>query len=124
LPICLIGSAVTYFPQSLVQDVWQLLVLRLLLGLFIGGLMPSAFALVTKVVPQNRRGSAFGFIGTATSLANFMGPMSAAGLVAFWSLRQVFFVTAVLYFLAFLWVLVGFRRYHSELMGDAKVSST
>lgn len=61
LPICLLGAAAAYVPQAFVHQVWQLLALRVLLSVFLGGLMPSANTLVAKVVPMEKRGAAFGF---------------------------------------------------------------
>jgi len=60
LTVCLVGASLSYFPQCLVQQVWQLLLLRMLLGVFLGGLMPSANALLAGLVTQERRGAAFG----------------------------------------------------------------
>jgi MFS family permease len=114
LPVCLLGAALAYFPQGAVQDVWQLLGLRILLGLFLGGLMPSTYGLVSKIVPPERRGSAFGIVATATSLANFVGPLSAGGIATYWPLHIVFFVTGGLYALTFVWGFWGTRRHRDE----------
>lgn len=48
---CLLGACLAYLPQAFVQNVWQILLLRMLLGMFLGGLMPAANALVAELVP-------------------------------------------------------------------------
>ncbi len=110
LMACLAGASLSYFPQSLVNQVWQLLLLRMLLGLFLGGLMPSANALLAGLVPQERRGAAFGLAATANSMANAIGPLSGAFFASFWGMRSVFLATGVLFALSFGWVSWGLRR--------------
>ncbi|MGE5620686.1 MAG: MFS transporter [Sphingomonadaceae bacterium] len=110
LPVCLVGAAVTYFPQGMVQQVWQLLLLRGLLGLFLGGLMPSANALLAGAVPRERRGAAFGLSSAAQAMANFVGPLSGAAITTHLGLRSIFAITGALYILAYGWVIAGFRR--------------
>lgn len=110
LPICLAGAAIAYLPQAFVRDVWQLLTLRMLLGVFLGGLMPSANALVARTVPQERRGAAFGLTSMASSSANAVGPLLAAFITTHWGVRAVFLATTGLFGLAYAVVAVGFRR--------------
>lgn len=109
LLVCLLGAAASYFPQSLVDSTWQLLVLRMTLGLFIGGLMPSANALVAARVPPERRGSAFGLTATAGSLANGVGPLTGAAIATTLGIRAVFVATACLFVACWGWALAGLR---------------
>lgn len=110
LPICMLGAAVSFFPQAFVQQVWQLLLLRMILGIFLGGLMPTANALVASTVPAERRGAAFGLTATSTAMANAVGPMAGAGVTTYWGMRSVFLVTGALFGFGYGWVLLGFRR--------------
>ncbi len=114
LPICLLGAAASYFPQAMVEEVWQLLILRLLMGVFLGGLMPSANTLLVRIVPSERRGAAFGLASAAMSLANGIGPLSGAGIATQWGLRAVFLATGALYALASGLVSLSFRRHESR----------
>jgi DHA1 family multidrug resistance protein-like MFS transporter len=116
LPICLVGAAVSFAPQAFVQDVWQLLALRMLLGLFLGGLMPSANALVVALVPSHSRGAAFGLTTTALAMANFAGPLATAGIVGFWGLRAVFIVTTLVFAVASIWVAARLRNFASQVV--------
>ena len=115
LSVCLLGAAISYFPQALVRQVWQLLLLRMLLGVFLGGLMPTANALLAGLVTRQRRGAAFGLTATANALANATGPLTGAAITTQWGIREVFLATGVLFTFAYGWVTVGFRK-HSELL--------
>jgi DHA1 family multidrug resistance protein-like MFS transporter len=109
LPICLLGAAAAYVPQAFVQNVGQLLLLRMLLGVFLGGLMPSANALVAAAVPAERRGAAYGLTATANAFANGVGPLSGAGIATHWGMRAVFLATGALFAVATGWVGIGLR---------------
>ena len=109
LLVCLLGAAATYFPQSLVVSAWQLLVLRMLLGLFIGGLMPSANALVAARVPAERRGSAYGLTAMAGSFANGVGPLAGAAIATHFGIRAVFVATSCLFVACWGWAAAGLR---------------
>lgn len=110
LPICLAGAGLTYFPQAVVDQVWQLLLLRALLGCFLGGLMPSANALIAQTVPDESRGAAFGLSAASSASANAVGPMAGAFIATHLGIRSIFVVTGALFAIGYAWVTVGFRR--------------
>jgi DHA1 family multidrug resistance protein-like MFS transporter len=110
LPLCMLGASLCCLPQSFVHSPTELFALRLVLGLFLGGLMPSTNALLVGLVPSHRRGSAFGLAGTAVSLANAVGPISGAFLGGALGMRSVFVATALLYVLGLSLILRGYRR--------------
>jgi len=111
LLICLAGAALSYFPQAMVGQVWQLLMLRMLLGCFLGGLMPSANALVAGVVPREKRGAAFGITSSSAALSQTVAPVFSAGVASFLGLRAVFLAAGAIYTLALLWAASTFRRH-------------
>ncbi|MGI5834973.1 MAG: MFS transporter [Chloroflexota bacterium] len=111
LTVCLAGATITFFPQAMVQDVFQLVILRSLLGFFLGGLMPTANALIAQASPDARRGSAFGLSSASTSLAHGAGPLMGAGVATHWGLRAVFLATSILFAIAYIWTSHGFRKY-------------
>jgi DHA1 family multidrug resistance protein-like MFS transporter len=111
MPVCLAGATITYFPQAFVQQVWQLMALRMTMGVFLGGLMPTANALVAGLVPQERRGSAYGMTSTASALSHSIGPLMAAFIVTRWGMRPVFLATATIFGLVFCWVTYWLSRH-------------
>jgi MFS transporter, DHA1 family, multidrug resistance protein len=110
LLVCLLGASLSYFPQAFVSELWQFFLLRLLLGFFLGGLMPSANALIAGTVSNDRRGAAFGLSATATSAANFIGPLSGAGIATVWGMHAVFFSTGILFAVALVWSRLVLQR--------------
>jgi DHA1 family multidrug resistance protein-like MFS transporter len=114
LPVCLLGAVLVCLPQALVRSPGELFAMRLALGLFLGGLMPSANALLAGLVPAERRGSAFGLSATAVALANMIGPLSGALLASALGMRSVFVATAALYGVGLVFVLVRFRHLPSR----------
>lgn len=55
LTFALIGAAVTLIPQAFVQNVGQLILIRFLMGIFMGGLLPSVNSLIRSYTPDGWR---------------------------------------------------------------------
>jgi DHA1 family multidrug resistance protein-like MFS transporter len=87
--------------QGLVTDVWQLLLLRALMGAF-AGTVGAATALVASSTPQREMGFSMGFIQMGRFSSQTAGPVIGGLLAAFLGFRETFFFTALLYFAAFL----------------------
>ena len=104
LLICLFGAAMATLPQSFVESYWQFLGLRFVLGMFIGGILPTANAMVGQLVPVGQRGLAYGVTASATFLGCFLGPMSGGIIAASFGIRWVFAVTASVFLANLAWV--------------------
>ncbi len=100
LLIAAVGSTLLYFPQALVSNTDQLLLLRIGLGLFNGALIPSTQAIIGLSTPPERRGIAFGIAASAASLGGAAGPLVGALVAAFLGIRAVFVVTSALLLVA------------------------
>ena len=95
LAICALGAGLSYLPQSLSTDPAQVLVLRALLGFFVGGMLPSANALIALQAPRAAQGAAFGLSATASSLGHALGPLLGAALATTLGLRAVLVVAGL-----------------------------
>jgi len=97
-----LGAGLIYIPQALVVSVVQLIVLRGILGIFDGGLLPSANALIASSSPPERpggrasHGTTYGLIYLANGLGFALGPLAGGLIAATLGLRNVFFVTAAI----------------------------
>jgi len=97
-----LGAGLIYIPQALVVSVVQLIVLRGILGIFDGGLLPSANALIASSSPPERagqrasHGATYGLIYLANGLGFALGPLAGGVIAATLGLRNVFFVTAAI----------------------------
>lgn len=94
----LICAALMFIPHFFVENIWQFLVMRFLLGLSLGGLLPSLNALIQKVSPPGKESTVYGFHNSAISLGNMLGPVTYGILSGWVGIRGVFLITAGLLF--------------------------
>ena len=94
LLICLIGATLTSLPQAFANSYWMFAVERFGVGLFIGAIVPTANALIGRMVPRSDRGTVYGMTASATFLGNSLGPLCGGAIAAWFGLSWVFLVTA------------------------------
>ncbi|WP_339320055.1 multidrug efflux MFS transporter [Paenibacillus sp. FSL R10-2734] len=102
--VALIAAGLLFIPQAFVQNPWQLMGLRFLLGLAAGGLIPSVNILVKKITPDALTGRVFGFNMSAGYLGTFAGSVLGGQVAAWFEIRDVFFITSVLLLINAGWV--------------------
>ena len=95
----LIGAGLLIALMGLVQAVWQLILLRFLMGAF-AGTMGAAAALVAATTPRERVGYAMGTLQTGVFMANMLGPVAGGLVAASLGIRQSFIFCAALYLIA------------------------
>lgn len=96
LIICLIGGALSYFPQALVGSVSALFFFRFVYGLFLGGTIPMINALIGLLTPVNHRGRVYGLTSSAFFLGGFIGPLTGGVMAARLGFLPVFILVATL----------------------------
>ncbi|MFW0766588.1 multidrug efflux MFS transporter MdtG [Trabulsiella odontotermitis] len=104
-----LGMAIVMVLMGLAQNVWQLLILRALLGL-LGGFVPNANALIATQVPRNKSGWALGTLSTGAVSGALLGPLVGGLLADMWGLRPVFYMTASVLFVCFVITLLLIRE--------------
>jgi MFS transporter, DHA1 family, multidrug resistance protein len=104
LLICLAGGALMTLPQAFTQNYWLFTAERFGVGLFIGGLLPTANALVGRLVSRAERGAVYGMTSSAMFMGNSLGPVLGGGVAAWFGLRWVFLLTAAVMALNLVWV--------------------
>ncbi|MDR3602503.1 MAG: multidrug efflux MFS transporter [Desulfosporosinus sp.] len=102
--VALVVAGILYIPQAFVKNPWQLMGLRFLLGLTLGGLNPSINTLVKKITPDSLVGSVFGFTMSAGYLGVFGGAVLGGQVAAYLGIRYVFFITSALLLINAVWV--------------------
>ncbi len=80
-----------------VSSVWQLALLNFLFAFFVGGIDPILKVIMTRIVPAEKRGAAFGLIGSARAFGWFGGALSGGIIAAMFGLRSVFVIIAFLF---------------------------
>ena len=78
--------------------------LRFLLGLAMGGLVPSVNALVKRITPDSLTGRVFGFNMSAQYFGVFGGSILGGEIAACFGIQYVFFITSALLLLNAVWV--------------------
>lgn len=102
--VALIAAGLLFIPQAFVQNPWQLMGLRFLLGLAAGGLVPSVNILVKKITPDTLTGRVFGLNMSAGYLGTFAGSVLGGQVAAWFEIRDVFFITSALLLINAGWV--------------------
>jgi len=97
LLVCLIAATGLAPLHAAATTVWQLLVVRTLMGLALGGMTPSLQAVLTDVTPAQRRGAAFGWLATAGAIGNGGGPLAGSAIAAAFGIPAVFVATAPMF---------------------------
>jgi DHA1 family multidrug resistance protein-like MFS transporter len=114
LLICLLGATITTVPQIFASTYWEFLAERFAVGLFIGGILPTANALIGRSVSRESRGTVYGMTASATFLGNSLGPLTGGLVAASLGLRWVFAVTTVLLAANLLWVWFTVPEYREK----------
>ncbi|MDG5788313.1 MFS transporter [Evansella sp. AB-P1] len=92
----LIFAALVTLPQAFVQSYWQLIIFRFLLGLSLGGLLPSINTLIRYLAPEGMESRTYGFSNSAMYLGNMLGPILGGALASFTGIRSLFIASCIL----------------------------
>ncbi|CUH95943.1 hypothetical protein P22_2031 [Propionispora sp. 2/2-37] len=112
----LVLAGCLFVPQALVENEWQLLGLRFLLGLATAALLPSINTLLKKSTPDAVAGRVFGYNQSAQFLGTFSGAIVGGQIAARFGIAYVFFVTSALLLLNAAWVYCNvFRKLNQKL---------
>ncbi|MCP9332484.1 multidrug efflux MFS transporter [Lentilactobacillus hilgardii] len=94
------GMAIVFFLMGLVTNVWELIGLRLLQGVF-SGYISNANALIATQVPKSKSGQALGTLVTGNVSGTLLGPLLGGILASLFSYRVTFFITGFLLLFVF-----------------------
>jgi len=106
---CMIVASLASFPQGLTQSPMQLLALRFILGLAMGGVSPVASALIAERSPQGRQGGIYGISTSLNALGQAVGPMLGTLVVTWSGLAGVFPASGVILGIVVGWLLFSTR---------------
>ncbi|MCR2806509.1 MFS transporter [Paenibacillus soyae] len=103
LAVSLVGAALAFIPQAMADTVWQLLLARFGLGLFLGGLIPAVNSLIRKYTPDGMESRAYSFNSSTLSLGNMIGPIAGGALSGYIGIHGLFYVSGALMLLNGAW---------------------
>lgn len=113
-------SVLLLIPMSLVQNPWQLGILRFLLGAADGALLPAVQTLLVYNTSNQIAGRIFSYNQSFRDIGNVTGPLIGAAISASHGFRAVFLVTAgvVLFNVVYSWISLRSRPERVRLPGD------
>ncbi|MCC7667007.1 multidrug efflux MFS transporter [Liquorilactobacillus satsumensis] len=95
------GMAIVIAAMGLVTNVTQLILLRLLQGVF-SGYVSNSNALIATETPKQSSGKALGILITGNVTGTLFGPLVGGVVAAIFGYRLTFFLTGLILFLVFL----------------------
>jgi DHA1 family multidrug resistance protein-like MFS transporter len=101
--VCAMGL---YLLHNLVNAGWQLLVLQALVGVALGGIIPSLSALLATITHSGEAGAVYGLDNSINAAGRSIAPMLGSGIAYWFTLRTTFTATAILFLIT---ALIGLR---------------
>ncbi len=90
-------TALFFFPQTLVDKPWELLILYTVTGAGIGGLTPSLSSLLARLSKPSDAGGVYGIDNSITAAGRTAAPLIASLVAAWFGLRWVFCATGLVF---------------------------
>lgn len=89
-------AGLAYLPQSLVTSPWQLLALQALMGVALGGVIPTISALLARYSTEGQEGAVYGLDNSVQAAARALAPLAGAGVALAFGLRATFIASGLL----------------------------
>ncbi|WP_246476447.1 MFS transporter [Salicibibacter cibi] len=96
LLLLLVLSGLFFIPQAFVTELWQLVLLRFLYGIQVGGLIPCTTAYIRQVCPVSMQGEVLGYNQSFRFLGNVIGPVSGGVIASSFGIPAVFIFSGIL----------------------------
>jgi MFS family permease len=109
-------AGIVYFPGAFVTNIWQLIILRFLLGIAIGGIVPTRIAYIRQEAPVTMQGEVLGYNTSLRFLGNIIGPALGGALAGWFGISSIFFVTSSLLLITGFIMLVTYYK-HEKVDG-------
>jgi MFS transporter, DHA1 family, multidrug resistance protein len=97
LIICLVLAVIFFIPQAFVTNIWQLVFLRFLYGIQVGGLIPCMTAYIRQLAPLSIQGEILGYNQSFRFLGNVVGPVLGGVLSGYFGISFVFYFASSLF---------------------------
>jgi MFS transporter, DHA1 family, multidrug resistance protein len=115
-------AAIVYLPGGFVTNIWQLVFIRILLGVAIGGIVPVRVAYIRQEAPINMQGEVLGYNTSLRFLGNVIGPAMGGMVAGSFGFSAVFIITSILLFISGSLLFVSMHR-HPKKQGDGSLAS-
>ena len=92
-------GGLSFIGQLVADNITFLAVMRAINGLCIGAMIPSSNTIITYLIPEAKRGAAFGITSSASLMGNVLGPLAAGFLSLAYGISAIFWLTTAFFLL-------------------------
>ena len=122
LVILLFVTGLFYLPGAFITEYWQLVMIRFILGVTMGGLIPLRVAYIRQEAPIAMQGEVLGYNTSLQFLGNIIGPSFGGVISGFFGFSSVFFTTSILLILCGAFLLTTLRKQAKREKTTSKAS--
>ncbi|MGO8021203.1 MFS transporter [Rhizobium leguminosarum] len=90
---CMLVAALLLVPQAFVTQAWQIVLLRFLMGIALGGLLPCIASVIRHNVPDSHTGRMLGLSTSSQYIGQVTGPVAGGFFGGHFGMRSVFLGT-------------------------------
>lgn len=120
LIILLFIAGIFYLPGGFVTNIWQLVFIRFLLGISIGGIIPVRIAYIRQEAPLAMQGEVLGYNTSLRFFGNIIGPAMGGIVSGYFGFTAVFISTSMLLIISGLILLAALNRHpKTEVVGKS-----
>jgi DHA1 family multidrug resistance protein-like MFS transporter len=94
---CSIAATMLYLPQILVTEAWQLIVCQVMVGIAIGGIIPTVSALLAAYTTAGEEGAVYGLDNSINAAGRAIAPLLGAWVATMFGMRLTFAATAFIF---------------------------
>jgi DHA1 family multidrug resistance protein-like MFS transporter len=97
---CSLGAALLYFPQALVTSGWQLMIFQVLVGIVIGGIIPTVSALLARFTLRGEEGAVYGLDNSINAAGRAVAPLLGAWVATGIGIRAAFPAAGIIFLIS------------------------
>jgi MFS transporter, DHA1 family, multidrug resistance protein len=108
LRLALFIGGISIALHSMATNPYHVALFRVLLGISLGGILPSLYTLMSNETPLERRGGILGVSSSFTVLGNMVGPITGGYIASYFGFNAVFFFGSAIMLFCGIMVWKGF----------------
>jgi DHA1 family multidrug resistance protein-like MFS transporter len=97
LILCSFVAGLLYLPQVFVISAWQLMVLQVLVGIAVGGIIPTVSALLARYTKPGEEGLVYGLDNSINAAGRAIAPLLGAWVATVFGVRATFTATMLIF---------------------------
>ena len=111
---CAGGAVISYAGQALAPNFGLFMAASILLGLSVGGLIPTANSILARRVNREQQGAVYGLSASANSAGNMLGPLIGAAAATGLGMRYTFAGAGVIFLVLVVIIATTIGAHHRE----------